>query len=73
MTLAEETILRGTKCNSMYETNTVRGNATATDMNAYMAKESASLRNQVKIKPNAMKPMKFKEIDLNSLSPIIIK
>lgn len=68
ITLTEEIIRNGTKTNSMYETNTVRGRATKKDMEIYLAKESASIK--TKVKPNAMKIRKFDKIDLNSINPV---
>lgn len=73
MTLAKETISRGTKNNSMYETNTVRGSATASDMREYLAKESCIKHSTKKSQPNAMKPLKLPPVDLQSISPIKIE
>lgn len=73
VTLTEETISRGTKYNSMYEPNSVRGSATKADMMEYYKKESGSIRPKSMSKPNAMKVCKFKPIDLLSLSPVSVE
>lgn len=73
ITRAEEAIRRGSVHNSMYESNTVRGSATEADMQAYYAKESSLLVDRPPMKPNAMKVVKFGEVDLTQLKPIIIK
>ena len=73
MTLTEETILKGTKVNSMYQPRSVRGQATEADMNTYYTKEANTVSAVPAMKPNAMKVHDFGFVDMQSLPSVMVK